>query len=83
MNKNGMLGVTIISAIFIFIIGIAAINLIMPEVTNFRVGMSCSDASAISDSTKLTCLVGDLTIPYFILGVLSLSLGGIIERFVF
>jgi len=83
MNKKGSLGITIISTIFIFIIGMATLNLILPEVTNFRVGMDCSNSAGISDSTKLTCLAGDLTIPYFILIVLSISLGGIISRFVF
>jgi len=82
MNKRGSLGIAIVSAIFIFIVGFATLNLIMPEVTNFRIDMGCSDASAITDGTKLTCLVGDLTIPYFILLILSISLGGIISRFV-
>ncbi len=83
MNKKGSIGIVIISAIFIFIIGLATINLILPEVTNFRTDMSCSDVASISDSTKLTCLVGDLTIPYFILIILSISLGGIMSKFVF
>jgi len=83
MNKKGGLGITIISAIFIFIVGMATINLILPEVTNFRVGMDCASASSISDSTKLTCLVRDLTIPYFILLIFSISIGGVLARFVF
>jgi len=83
MKKKGSIGIVIISAIFIFIIGMATINLILPEVTNFRIDMNCADADSISDSTKLTCLVGDLTIPYFILIILSISLGGILSRFVF
>lgn len=82
MNKKGNLGIAIVSAIVIFIIGLAVINLIMPEVTIFRINMDCSNPTGITDGTKLTCLAGDLVVPYFILLVLSISLGGIISRFV-
>lgn len=83
MNKKGGLGVTIISVIFLFLIGIATVNLIIPEVTTFRLGMDCSSASTISDATKLTCLAGDLTVPYFIVLVFSISIGGLLKKFVF
>lgn len=83
MNKRGQtLGISIIISIFIFIIGLAVINLIMPEITQFRIDMSCSDAANISDATKLVCLIGNTVVPYFILLVFSISVGGIIARFV-
>ena len=82
LNKRGQtLGIAIVAAIFIFIIGLAVVNLIMPEVTNFRTGMDCANPTGISDGTKLLCLCGDGVIPYFILLVFSISLGGIISRF--
>ena len=54
----------------------------MPEITQFRIDMSCSDAANISDATKLVCLAGGVVVPYFILLVFSISVGGIIAKFV-
>lgn len=70
----------IIWAIFFFIIGMTVVNLIMPEVTTFRTDMSCSDAASISDATKLTCLIGDATVPYFIILVFSIAGGFLVEK---
>lgn len=83
LNKRGSLGIAIMTSIFIFIIGFAVINLLLPEVTDFRINMNCADAENISDGTKLICLVGGISIPYWILLVLSISVGGILARFVF
>jgi hypothetical protein len=80
MNRRGSLGIAIVTAIFVFIVGLAVINLILPEVTNFRTDMDCSNAAGITDGTKLTCLIGDTIVPYFILLILSVTIGGIVER---
>ena len=85
MNKKAQtsLGISIIVAISIFIIGIPIINLIIPDV-DIAVGTSgldCDNSTGISDGTKLTCLAVDLTIPYFILLVISVSGGYIVNKF--
>ncbi len=85
MNKKGQLGIlTIILIIFIFLIGFATLNVIKPEVTTARGvnGLNCIDASAITDGTKLTCLVIDLTIPLIVWGLFSLFAGLKIGRFI-
>ena len=82
MNKKGSLGIAIITSIFVFIIGLAVINLLLPEVTNFRINMNCADAENINDGVKLLCLVGDVTIPYWILLIISITIGGIVAKFV-
>lgn len=79
-NKGQTLALGIISAIVIFIIGMLIINFLMPEVTTFRTNLNCSNPSAISDGTKLLCLVGDAVIPYIIVLVFSITIGGIISR---
>ena len=79
-SKKGNLGIAIVTSIFIFIVGFAILNLLMPEVTQFRTNMNCADASAISDGTKVLCLIVGTTIPYWILLILSLSIGGIVSR---
>jgi len=81
MNKSGQtMGVAIISAIVIFIIGMMSINFIMSEVTDARTNLNCSDASEISDATKLLCLVIDTTVPYWIWLVISIAAGAVIGR---
>ena len=79
-NKKGGIGIAIILSIFIFIVGLSVMNLIIPEVTTFRTDMSCSDAANISDGSKLTCLIGDATVPYFILLVFSVAGGFLVEK---
>lgn len=80
MNNKGQttLGIAIIVAIMIFIIGMISINFIKDEVTNARssVNLNCSGGS-ISDGTKLTCLVVDLVVPYFIVIIFSV-VGGLL-----
>jgi hypothetical protein len=79
-NKKGQLGLAIISAIFVFIIGMLIINFLMDEVTNFRVNMNCDSYTTISDGTKLLCLVGDVVVIYWIWLVFSIVIGIIIAR---
>jgi hypothetical protein len=82
-NKGQILGLSILSFLGILIIGFTLLNFLMPEVTNFRSAMSCSDAANIADGVKVTCLIGDATIPVFIAGILSLAIGVIARRFIF
>jgi hypothetical protein len=79
-NKGQTLGLAILSSIFIFIIGMMIINFIMPEVTDFRINLNCADAEAISDGTKLLCLVGGTVVPYWILLIFSIIVGAIVSR---
>lgn len=78
MNNRGQsLGLAILSAIFVLIVGFTAVNFLMPEITDFRTNLNCSSASTISDGAKVLCLIADATIPYFIVIVLSMAIGGI------
>jgi uncharacterized membrane protein len=79
-NKGQTLGLAILSSIFIFISGLMIINFIIPEVTEFRINLNCADAEAISDGTKLLCLVGGTAVPYWILLIFSIIVGAIVSR---
>ena len=81
MNKKANLGIAIITSIFVFIVGFAALNLLLPEVDTFRIDMHCDSAGDITDSTKLLCLAVDLAIPYWIIIILSVAVGGIVAKF--
>jgi len=83
MKKAQSMGLAIISAIGIFIIGFMFLNFLMPEITQFRTSMSCASPDDITDGAKVLCLVTDATVPYFILLVLSISIGAITSKVVF
>lgn len=79
-NKKGQtMGLAVISALAVLIVGLMFVNFLMPEVTQFRVDMDCTNSS-ISDGSKLTCLVGDVAVPYVIIVILSLATGAITAR---
>ena len=83
INNRGqsiMLGA--IFGIMIFMVGVLLVNFVDLEVTNFlgTSGLDCDNVD-ISDGTKLTCLVGELTVPYFIILFVSAAGGVIAARF--
>ena len=82
-NKGQTLGLGIIIAITIFIVGMLAVNFLKPEITRARdaTNLDCANTDVISDATKLTCLAVDILIPYFILLVFSVTGSLIVTRF--
>ena len=81
MNKKGQsMGLSIMSALFVIIIGFACINFFFNEVDTARGLLSCSSPATISDATKLLCLVVDLTIPYWIWVILAVGISFILVR---
>jgi len=81
MNKKAQtMPLAILAALAIFVIGFMFVNFIMPEITTFRTAMDCSSASTIHDGGKILCLIGDTTVPYFIITIVSLAVGVIVAR---
>ena len=74
MNKKAGIFFGVGIGLFIYIIGVLFIPFIVDDVTTFRTEMDCSNTD-ITDGTKLSCLVGDLTIPYMIWFFISLLIG--------
>lgn len=80
-NKKGQtMGLSILSALAILVVGFVLFQFLLPEVDTFRADMGCADASTLSDGGMLTCLGGDIIIPLIILGILSLAIWGIVSR---
>ena len=82
MNKKAQtMGLAVVMAITIFIVGMLSINFIKTEVTSARnaSNLNCADIT-ISDGTKLTCLAIDLVVPYFIIVIFSVAGGLIVAR---
>jgi len=79
-NKAQSLGLSIISGIFVLIVGFLFLNFLMPEISTFRIDLNCASPSDITDGTKLLCLVGDIIVPYWIILVFSVVIGLITAR---
>ena len=89
-NKSGQtLGMAILVMITIFIVGMMSVNYLKPEITRARnsLNLDCENTAdfpaGISDGTKLTCLVVDVVVPYFIVLIFSVAGGLITARFLF
>jgi len=81
MNNRGQsLALGIMSAIFVFIVGMMFLNFLMPEVATTRIALDCSNAAGITDGTKLVCLAIGTSVIYWIVLVFSLAIGFITAR---
>lgn len=83
-KKAQTLGLALVMAITIFIVGMLCVNFVKEGVTSARdaSNLNCADAD-ISDGTKLTCLAVDLVVPYFIIIIFSVAGGLIVARLTF
>jgi hypothetical protein len=79
MNRKGIM-TSIWFGIFIFLVGIVFINFLMPDVSDARIALDCSNAAGISDGNKMVCLLVDVTVPYWIMLVISVMGGVILDR---
>lgn len=82
-NKRGGIGIVIIVAITIILIGMTVVNILTPEVTYAKSaanGLDCTNSS-ITDGTKITCLVFDWVIPYWFILIFGAAGGIIIDNF--
>jgi len=74
MNNKGNIFLGTFIAIFLFSMGVLFIPFLVDNVTIYRTDMDCTN-STITDGTKLSCLQGDLIIPYAILFFSSIAIG--------
>lgn len=84
MNRKGQLmGLAIIIALIILIVGFASLNILRPEIETARgtSGLDCTNSTGISDGTKVACLATGATMPYVMWAILSLVGGLTITRF--
>jgi hypothetical protein len=80
MNKRGNIFFGVGIAIFLWVMGILILPYITDSVTDSRTGLDCTNIS-ISGGSKITCLYGDVVVPYFIWFLVSLLLGYIAGSF--
>lgn len=81
MNKKGQtLSIAIVTALFTLLVGMTVVNFLMPEITNARTNLNCSDVDNIQDGNKLMCLMFSATVPYFFVIIFSAVVGLITAR---
>lgn len=78
MNKKGNIFGAIMISLMIFMVGMIIVNFIIPEQTSSRTSIGCSAPE--TDGTKLLCLVLDLPVIYFMILVISLAGGLILDK---
>lgn len=82
MNKKGSIMLGFGLGIFIFIMGVLIMPFILDDITTFRTALDCADSGGtLSYGTKLTCLFGGITAPYYIWFFSSLAIGLIVGGF--
>lgn len=78
-NKAQTLGLAIMFSLMIFIAGMLVINFLRSDIITARDNLNCG-GSDLSDGTKLTCLMFSITTGYWILLILSASIGSMLAR---
>lgn len=81
MNRRGGIMLGILIAFMVFVAGALIIEPMKDNITITRGELNCSNVGSISDGNKLTCLIVDGALPYFIITFLSIA-AGFIGRYV-
>ena len=82
MNKKGNMYMAIVMALMLFMVGMIAANFLREPITDARLGLNCDNEGSITDGTKLLCLNVDMVMVYFIILVVSIAGGVILDRIV-
>ena len=77
MNKKGNIFFGLSVFVLIYVFGVLFIPFIADDITTARSQLDCSN-STITDGDKLSCLLTDILIPYFILFFISAAFGFLI-----
>lgn len=78
--RGGATLFALVTAMLIFMSGMLMVNFFKQDITDYRTSMGCSGTET-SDGNRIACLGGDLTIPYFIVAILSTAGGVVLSRF--
>lgn len=84
MNNKGQLTfISIMVALMIFVSGMLFITFFELEVDVLQnsSNLDCDNVTGITDGTKISCLLSELVVPYFILIILSFVGGILTDRF--
>jgi len=82
MNKKANIYMVALLAFLLFTTGFIVANFLKSPIDDARTDLNCGDASAITDGTKFLCLNIDMALIYFIILILSVSGGVILDKFI-
>lgn len=80
-NKGQTLALAVLSSFIFLIIGMLTVNFLMHDVSLARNNLNCANAAAISDGTKVLCLVMDASVVYWMVIIFSIVIGLVTARF--
>lgn len=72
----------VLMSFLLFSVGMLVANFLKTPIDNARVDLECDSAATISDGTKFLCLICDSALIYFIILVVSISGGVILDKFI-
>lgn len=83
MNRQGRTLFVLSTAVMIILTGLIFLNFIKDDVVTARSvdNLNCGKPNEISDGTKVTCLVADITVPYLFIGIIAVAGGIVAARF--
>lgn len=82
MNKKGNIYSVVLMSFLLFSVGLLVANFLKEPITDARNSLDCSNSAGITDGAKLLCLNVDMAMIYFIILVVSVAGGAILDKFV-
>lgn len=81
-NKGQVILYALMFGVMVIILGMAIAPAIIQSSSEARTSMDCSNP-AISNYMKGSCLIVDITSPYFVLGVIFIGFAILSAKFIF
>jgi hypothetical protein len=81
-NKKGNAYAVVLVAFMLFTVGFIVANFLKAPIDDARVSLDCTNASGITDGTKLLCLNVDFVMIYWIILIFSLAGGVIVDKLI-
>jgi len=82
MNKKGTMFGVILMAVMLFMVGMIVVNFLKTPIDTARSNLNCDNTASITDGTKLVCLTLDIAVVYFIVLVISIAGGAILDKII-
>jgi hypothetical protein len=82
MNKKANLFSVFLIGVVLFMVGMITVGFFKTPIDQARIDLDCDNVGALTDGTKVQCLFVDSAIIYFIITLISISGGVILDRFI-
>lgn len=79
-NKKANVFGVILIAFILFTVGFIVANFLKAPIDDARTNLNCANAGSITDGTKLECIMVDSALIYWIILIISLAGGAILDK---